>query len=167
MSEPCPNYCSNCGDQYFYEIGVHSDEYCFKCISRRVHLFDKVKMQRDDAWDDLNDKEIEDELEEKEQEMTKPKTAAQKKAETKLRKPRLVTEDYGILTHALEALVREEENKEIEFAEKHVRGEDGEDFKGTYSELAALYQTYDRPMGSVMRTKAMALLEKIKPHATK
>ena len=76
-------------------------------------------------------------------------------------KPRLTSEDYSICALGLEALVKEEEAKEIEFAQKHIIVGDDTAFRGTYNDLCELYAGYDRPTGSVMRTKAMSLMGKV------
>ena len=102
---------------------------------------------------------------------TRPTPAARPataKSATKTRKPRLVNEDYEIGIFGLKALIAQEEEKELVFAKEHltidVQGDDGEvtnvKFAGTYKELCKLYGEYGRPTGSIMRSKALLLLDK-------
>ncbi len=84
------------------------------------------------------------------------------------RKPRMSAEDYSIIKFALEALIDAEEEKELEYHRRHTVGDivDGvpELFNGTYADLCVLQEAGGQPTGTVIRSKAQVLLQRVAPH---
>ena len=100
----------------------------------------------------------------------KKQEASEKKKEKAPRKPRMSSEDYAIIKFGCEALIESEEHKELEFHRSHtvdgVKGDIPVLFHGNYKQLCELLDANEQPTGSVLRTKAIALLERVAPHVT-
>lgn len=89
----------------------------------------------------------------------------------KPRKPRMSAEDFSIVKFGLEALIDAEEAKELEYHRAHTVGQivDGvpQLFDGNYADLCKLQQVNGQNTGTVLRTKAQVLLQRVAPHVSK
>lgn len=93
----------------------------------------------------------------------KPKA---KKPAQQRRRSRLSKDDQALIVRGLQALVREEEDRELEFARRYVflDNEEGgqERFGGDYAELCRLYQEHGIAFGSDGRARALDLLARLR-----